>query len=186
MSARAGRLVALALLLAALAGLWLVAVAPLLEWRNGAQARLDEAATTLARHRAIASRADEIAAEAAALRDLADRESLFLPGASEGQAAAALQDAIKAAMLTAEARADSIQALDPVVEGALTAIAMRVRLSADTKSLQRLLHALEAGRPVLLVDGLYVRARSFRADAAERNLDIRLDVVGFAPTGRRG
>lgn len=185
MSGRSSRLLALALLLAAFAAAWLLAVEPLLAWRAGAQARLDETAATLARHRAIAARADEIAAEAAALRDLAERESLFLPGASEGQAAAALQDAIKAAMLAADARADSVQALDPATDGGVTTIAMRVRLTADTKSLQRLLHALEAGRPVLLVDGLYVRARTFRAEAAERNLDVRLDVIGFAPAGAR-
>jgi general secretion pathway protein M len=186
MNGRPGRLLAVALLLALAAGAWVLAVRPLLQWRAEARARLDEAAATLVRHRAVAARADEIAAETAALRDLAEREALFLPGASEGQAAAALQDAIKAAMASAGARADSVQALDAIAEGALTTVAMRVRLSADTQALQRLLHALEAGRPILLVDGLYVRARTVRADAAERNLDVRLDVVGFAQTGGRG
>lgn len=186
MTLRARRILALALLLALLAGAWLAVVQPLLGWRAAAGARLAEAGATLMRYRTVAGQSEEIVRQAAALRDVAEREALFLPGATEGQAAAALQDVIKAAVGSADARADSIQALEATADGALTRITMRVRLSADTKSLQRLLHALEAGRPVVLLDGLYVRARSFRADAQERNLDLRFDVIGFAQTGRGG
>src|SRR3546814_16855615 len=50
------------------------------------------------------------------LRDVAERDSLFLAGATEGQAAAALQDVIKAAVAAADARADSIQALETSAE----------------------------------------------------------------------
>ena len=184
MTARARRLLALALLLGLAAGAWFAVLQPLLDWRARAEERLAEAAATLARHRAVAGQAEAIAREAAALRDVAERESLFLPGASEGQAAAALQDVIKAAVAAADARADSIQALEASPQGALTRIGMRVRLSVDTASLQRLLHALESGRPVVLLEGVYVRARSFREDAQERNLDLRFDAVGFARTGR--
>ena len=182
MTARARRLLALALLLALLAAGW-AAAQPLLAWRRAAETRLDAAAATLARNRGVVAQADEIAREAAALRDVASRESLFLPGATEGQAAAALQDVVKAAVIAADARADSIQALEATSDGALTRIVMRVRLTADTKSLQSLLHALEAGRPVALLEEVYVRARAFRADGQERNLDVRFDVVGFAQTG---
>jgi hypothetical protein len=183
---RARRLLALALLLGAVGAIWLAVVQPLLAWRAAAEQRLAEADATLARYRVVAGQSDDIVRQAGQLRDLAEREALFLPGATEGQAAAALQDVIKAAVAAADARADSIQALEATADGALTRIAMRVRLSADTASLQRLLHALEAGRPVVLLEGVYVRARSLRADAQERNLDVRFDAVGFAQTGRGG
>jgi general secretion pathway protein M len=183
---RARRLLALALLVGLIAAAWLAVVQPLLGWRAAAEARLAEAQSTLGRYRAVEGRSEEIARQAADLRQVAKRESLFLPGATAGQAAAALQDAIKAALAAADARADSIQALETSAEGGLVRIAMRVRLSADTKSLQKLLHGLEAGRPVVMLEGVYVRARSFRADGQERNLDVRFDAVGFAQTGRSG
>lgn len=186
MTARARRLLALALLLGLAAAAWFAVLQPLLGWRAAAEARLAEADATLARYRAVAGQSDDIVRQAAALRDIAEREALFLPGATEGQAAAALQDVIKAAVASADARADSIQALEATAEGALTRITMRVRLSSDTASLQRLLHALESGRPVVLLEGVYVRARSFRADAQDRNLDVRFDAVAFAQTGRSG
>ena len=186
MSARARRLLALALLLGLLAGAWLAVVRPLLGWRDAAEARLAEAGETLVRYRMVAAQSEEIVRQAAALRDVAEREALFLAGATEGQAVAALQDVIKAAVAAADARADSIQALETGAEGDLTRVAMRVRLTANTASLQRLLHALEAGRPVVLLDGVYVRARSLRGDAQERNLDLRFDAIGFAQTGRGG
>jgi general secretion pathway protein M len=186
MTARARRLVALALLIGCVAAAWFAIVQPLLDWRTAAEDRLAEAEATLMRFRTVAAQSDDIVRQAATLRDVAEREALFLPGATEGQASAALQDAIKGAVDAADARADSIQALETSAEGGLTRIAMRVRLTADTKSLQRLLHALEAGRPVVLLDGVDVRARSFRADGQERNLDVRFDAVGFAQTGGGG
>lgn len=186
MTPRARRLLAVALALVALAGAWFGAVEPLRAWRTTAEARLAETAATLARHRAVATRAEEVAAEAAALREVAAREALFLPGATEGQAAAALQEAVKAAARAADARADSIQALEPTADGSLVRVAMRVRLAADVVALQKLLHALEAGRPIVLIDNLYVRARSLRPGGEEPNLDVRFDVVGFAQAGVRG
>ena len=186
MTARARRLLALGLLLCLMAGAWLAIVQPLLGWRAAAEARLAEANATVARYRMVAEQSDDIVRQAAALRDVAERESLFLPGATEGQAAAALQDVIKAAVAAADARADSIQALETSAEGGLSRVTMRVRLSADTKSLQKLLHALESGRPVVLLDGVYVRARSLRGDVQGRNLDVRFDAVGFAQAGGGG
>lgn len=186
MTPRARRLLAIALLLGVAAVVWFGAVEPLRAWRAAAEARLAETEAALARHRAIAARADEIAAEAAALREIATREALFLPGATEGQAAAALQEAIKAAANAAGARPDSVQALETTEDAGLLRVAMRVRLSADVASLQKLLYALEADRPIVLLENLYVRARSLRADGDERNLDVRFDVVGFAQAGGRG
>ncbi|MEQ9640281.1 MAG: type II secretion system protein GspM [Alphaproteobacteria bacterium] len=154
------------LLLALLVLLVDAALEPLrLSQAQGAR-ELAQARATLARYRAVAD--DETAPAATT--------DALLVGASTSQAAAALQAQIKEAAIAAGARLDSVEALTATEDGRLV---LRARLTADTRSLQAMLHRLEAARPVLLIDELYVRARTGRAEGAGLHLDVRFDVIGF-------
>lgn len=158
------------LLLALLALLVDAGLQPLRDSRAETARELAQARATLARYRAVADDTSRPVDTAQAL----------LAGASVSQAAAALQAQIKAAASAAGARLDSVEALNTVAEGRLV---LRARLTADTKSLQAMLYRLEAARPVLLIDQLYVRGRTGRAEGAGLNLDVRFDVIGFPEPG---
>ena len=132
----------------------------------------------LARYQRMVARGEAPRAETG-LPDL-PLSDIYLPGDSPAQAVAALQDRVKSAASNAGARLGSVEVLAPRAADGLTRQAVRARLTADTGSLQQMLHRLEAGRPLLLLDSLYVRARDTRSDTSQLRLDVRVDVVGFA------
>ena len=152
------------LLLALLVMMVDAALEPLRRGHDLNQRELAQARATLARYRAVAG--DDGATPI-------DTKTALLAGASASQAAAALQAQIKDAAIAAGARLDSVEALNAAADGRLV---LRARLTADTASLQ-------AARPVLLIDELYVRARTGRAEGAGLHLDVRFDVIGFPEPG---
>ena len=159
------------LLLALLVMMVDAALEPLRRGHDLNQRELAQARATLARYRAVAG--DDGATPI-------DTKTALLAGASASQAAAALQAQIKDAAIAAGARLDSVEALNAAADGRLV---LRARLTADTASLQAMLHRLEAARPVLLIDELYVRARTGRAEGAGLHLDVRFDVIDFPESG---
>lgn len=163
------------LLLALLALMVDAALEPLRRHTATAEMRLDQARATLARYRSLLAEAEAPPPAAT---------GVLLADASASQAAAALQGRLKQAATSAGARLDSVEALgNPGEDGRLV---LRARLTADTKSLQAMLYRLEATRPALLIDELYVRGRSGQAENAGLHLDVRFDVIGFlAPEASR-
>jgi hypothetical protein len=144
------------------------ALQPLRQFDDTTALRLAQARQTMARYRAVLAEADAPAAAPT---------GVLLEGASASQAAAALQGQIKQAASAAGARLDSVEALND--GGDAGRLVLRARLTADTASLQAMLHRLESARPVLLVDQLYVRGRTGQAEKAGLHLDVRFDVIGF-------
>jgi general secretion pathway protein M len=71
---------------------------------------------------------------------------------------------------------------DSAAGGALTPIAVTVRLRCSMESLLRILHGLENRSPVLFVESLTVQARQ-RGGSPQRQedggLDVELDIVGL-------
>jgi hypothetical protein len=175
------QIAALALLALLLALLYGAAVQPVLQRQAADRQRLEQARATLARNQALLERKAAILAELESRRAARPAAPLHLSGASPSQAAAALQALIKEAALAAGTRLDSVEALSGErarVDGPARLV-VRARLTADTRSLQAMLHRLEAARPLLLVDQLYVRSRSGRTEDARLHLDVRFDVTGF-------
>lgn len=179
---RHGRLVALALLaLLLLAAAWLGLV---VRTDNAeAERRVQGLARLLAASQALVAREAALGAEVAALRRAGQLTDLFLPGDSEARAVAALQDLVKGATAKAGAGLDSIESLPVQPSDGLRLVSVRVRMTADVNGLQTALHILEAGRPLLVVEQLYVHARSVRPERGARNLDVRFDAVGYVPGG---
>ena len=70
-------------------------------------------------------------------------DEIYLPGDSPAQAVAALQDRVKFATADAGARLGSVEVLAPRADGGLIRQAVRARLTADTGSLQKVLHGLK-------------------------------------------
>lgn len=175
---------ALALLILLLIGAYAIGVKPWLSWLEGYRGDVLEAQQVLAKLASVEERVS-----LPALADLKDAPTLLreltLAAPSEAQASAALQDMVKSAVDGSGAALASVAALPAAHKGALTGIALRVQLVADTASLQRLLYRLEAGQPALILDNLQLRALTGSGVASGHNLEVQLDVAGFAVPGAR-
>jgi hypothetical protein len=90
----------------------------------------------------------------------------------------------------------STQVLAPELASGFERVAISARLSLSGPALQRVLHELEGGLPVLIVDDVIVSARparrarrnsrskragSQKASNTETNLDVRFRLSGFMP-----
>lgn len=172
------RLAAVALLLLVAVVGYAGLVAPMAAQYAALKQREQQTARLLERYQRIVARTEAPSASTSTL-DLPLKE-IYLPGESPAQAVAALQDRVKSAAADAGARLGSVEVLAPRADGGLTSQGVRARLTADTQSLQQVLHSLESSRPLLLLNNLYVRARDTRSDTSQLRLDVRVDVVGFA------
>ena len=77
----------------------------------------------------------------------------------------------------------SVQPLPATVEDGHRRIGLRIAFTAEIGALRDILFALEYGRPVMILDGVYIRARSSRAVGVARPLEARIDVFAYKPEG---
>ncbi len=171
-----GRVLALLLLLAAAMLVWFGAASPYLEALSRSGQQLGAA---LSQHqiyqRAIARGATLDTGKNDALA------ALLLPGASPAASGAYLQQGMGAAITDAGALLLSFELPPPVVseDAPLQRVTGRIRVTANTQSLRALLHAVESHRPLLLLDNVFVRARSDQDTVPGGHLDVQMDVSGF-------
>lgn len=151
-----GRAVALLLLLGAIMLVWFGAAHPCLEALSNTRHRLEAASAQLQIYqRAVARGKVAHTGKNDAL------DALLLPGESAA-AAAYLQQRMGEIAADSGALLLSFELLpvtntdDAPLKGAMG----RIRVTANTQSLRALLHAVESHRPLLLLDNLFVRARS--------------------------
>lgn len=127
----------------------------------------------------IARRKTELAEAAKALGDPRLLEELSLAGSSDTVATAGLHERARELIAAARANLISIQPLPPGEEPGQRRIALRVQFAADLPGFQRIVYALESGRPAVIVTNLYVRARTSRAQATANPLDIQMDLIAY-------
>jgi general secretion pathway protein M len=179
------RATALALLFGLILLAYAVVIAPLVAGYRQSEGAVAEARELLAGYRTVAARRDQLEAQLAALADRQDDSGLYLAGATDALAAAALQDDVKGAIEAGGGNLRSIQILTAEDEEGFRRVGVRVQLTATVSDLLRILHGIEAGRPFLFVDALEVnnrRARRRSRDEAETMdpvLLVRLDVAGY-------
>jgi len=179
------RATALALLFGLILLAYAVVVAPLVAGYRQSERAVAEAGELLAGYRSVAARRDQLEAQLAALADRQDDSGLYLAGATDALAAAALQDDVKGAIEAGGGNLRSIQILTAEDEEGFRRVGVRVQLTATVNDLLRILHGIEADRPFLFVDALEVnnrRARRRSRDEAETMdpvLLVRLDVAGY-------
>ncbi|HYH17544.1 MAG TPA: type II secretion system protein GspM [Azospirillum sp.] len=99
----------------------------------------------------------------------------FLRGDTPALAGAALQALVGELARAHGVRLDSTQVLDDRDEDGFRRIAVGVRLGADVAALRTLFHAIETGRPRLLLDAVTVRA----AGSGAAPLEVRFTVYGY-------
>jgi general secretion pathway protein M len=165
------RAVALALLLALVALVWIGPVAAYLDLVGTDAQHLSAATAALARSRALV----DAAPRAKATIDTA----LLLPDISDAQAIALLQESLKGAAATAQVEIQGLQVLQADTLGGAPRVGVRLRARGQIAGLDRLLYAIEASRPLLYPDNLEIQAHRGDSGAKAGALDFQLDVSAF-------
>jgi general secretion pathway protein M len=183
------RALALALLALLLGGLYLGAVRPYLERYHSSGAELVLLQERLAvLQRVVASR-DAVSARLERVAALEARQQGYLTGETAPLASAELQEYVKQVVLASGGRLISTQAVPAELQAGLVPLTVKVAMRTDTEGLQRVIHALESGRPLLFLDNVVVRslgAGRVRAGAATgESLDVRFDLTGYMRGPRR-
>ncbi|MEO5700064.1 MAG: type II secretion system protein GspM [Casimicrobiaceae bacterium] len=181
-----GRQRALAvLLLLALAGAAIAAViVPVVVLHR----HYDEAITSfqdrLARYQRVASRAPGYRKALEAMRER-DARRFLLKNTAANLAGAELQEIVRAAIEGNGGRITTSQNQPPKDEGHFRQIGVNVQFFATTANLQKVLFALEAQQPYLLVENLTLRPvnafRGYRpSPGQEPEVNVHLDVAAYS------
>ncbi len=176
---RRARLLALALLAIAALAIALLVVLPLGALRARLAGDIAAYGDALALEGEIARRRVELRDAAKALGDPGALNDLLLAGGSDAVAMAGLHERARELIAAARASLISIQQLPPGDEAGHRRIALRVQFAADLPGFQRIVYALESGRPAVVVTNLYLRARTSRGVGMINPLDIQMDLLAY-------
>ena len=175
----ASRVVALGLLVVVALVLYAVVVAPVIERSERGAAALRLAEERLTRMQLLAGQRDNFARAYDQVRARGPIEGLFIEASSPATASARLQESLKELVKSSGANVTSLFALPAITKEDHRRIGLRVLLTADTASLQSILYGIETAAPVLIVEKLYIRARTARSVNVIRDLDVEIEVLGF-------
>lgn len=172
---RPGRVLAVALLLVSLLAMWLGIVVPLLEAHADRGARLDRKAQILRRSAALVESLPALRAGVAALPAGAGQADALLAGGSDAVAGAVLQGILQ--QITAgspDIQLVSLEMLPAEEVGGYRRIGLRASGRASWRSILDMLAQIDTARPVLLVDGLLLRAPPARLARSVPDLPLEL------------
>jgi len=168
------RTAALALLALVLGGIYALVLEPVVTGYREGLAELQQEQSRIARFAAIAASADEVEAAARAAEARQAQSGVFIQGASDAQAAAALQSRINAVVRSAGGDLRSVQSLPPErgADDGASRIGVQLQYIGTIHDLRRLLYELETGTPLLFVEKLEMRGRLARRSRQDENLQI--------------
>lgn len=177
------RSLAVAILVAALAALWVLLVAPVTEKFEGYGRSISHSRELLVRHLQIAAQRARLERELEELRRAQSSTGRFLEGGGIELVAAEAQNKVKNLIDANGATLKSTQILPAQEKDNFRKLTIRVTMSADTEALQKIFHALETANPYLFLDNIDIRSRRRRArrgrSVSQGELQIRFDLYGY-------
>ena len=177
------RSLAVAILVAALAALWVLLVAPVTEKFEGYGRSISHSRELLVRHLQIAAQRARLETELEELRRAQSSTGRFLEGGGIELVAAEAQNKVKNLIDANGATLKSTQILPAQEKDNFRKLTIRVTMSADTEALQKIFHALETANPYLFLDNIDIRSRRRRArqgrSVRQGELQIRFDLYGY-------
>jgi Tfp pilus assembly protein PilO len=176
---REGSLLALGLALAALAAIYVLIALPMENLYAAQAERAEMQRSLLLKLNAVANELPQLRSQVSELRAGVDSRRLTLGGASDAIAAAALQGHIEELATGAGVTIGSTEGLPTEAEGAYRRLGLRVVLSGSDAALMKLLAALEAATPPVVIDNLQIHGMQRRTGMPQAALDATLDVFGF-------
>jgi general secretion pathway protein M len=175
------RALALLILLAAVAIVYLGVVAPLLDDYATTQQSTEDMRAAIERYQRVGGELVRRRAELAARQQRQTSEG-FLQGTNEALVAAQIQNRLKALVESARGELRSTQVIPGQDEGKYRRVTLRAQMALDLAGAQRVFYGIETASPLLFIDNLDMRSRlgERRRDRGEETtLDIRLDVYGY-------
>lgn len=170
-------LIAWSILALILAALWL-GPGTMIASRVAALSERTERNETLAvRYEALVARAGMMAENLRRIETAPPERPLLFKGASEAQVVAALQEKVKQVLGDAGAAVSGLQTRPTRPRGPWRMAGLTVQFTADTPSLQKALHTLETGRPLVVIEALQVRSRG--PAGGPRPLDVSMEIAAF-------
>lgn len=173
-------------LLALLAGgVYGLAVAPLWERYQSTEAHIAALEKRLGAYRTAAAQGPELERRLAQTAGEMERSAYYFRSDKAALAAAELQELVRNKLAAAKGQLVSSQFSESRREEGLEAVSIQVRMRGDIRSLHKVLHLLETGRPLVFVDELAVvatpahRARRTAGAAAVPDLDVRFRATGY-------
>ena len=139
----------------------------------------------LSRFQTVASQRESLQERLAQIRGLRSDAELFLVQPSFDEAAAAMSGNIGNMVRTLADDSCQIVSRQPVrprVQERFQKVTVNVRMRCDAEDFLEILHSMEAGMPLMLVDDLNIirpRTRSTRNKQPQGSLDIRFNVSGY-------
>jgi len=177
---RRGQLLALGLLLAALAAVYFLVVAPLLGLYADRSTLVEDRRMLLPRLRATADELPVLRARVEQLRASAGTHKITLEGASDAVAAANLQSRIEELAASVGSTIGSTESLPAEARSGYRRIGLRYVLSGPYETLVKFLAKLESATPPLVIDNLHIHGVLRRPGTpAAAGLDAGLDVYAY-------
>jgi general secretion pathway protein M len=179
------KLLAVALLAAAVLGAWEFVVRPIAAEFAEHEAAIEQNQLMLVRFARVAGMRGVLEKERDRLKGEIDGRSGLLAGNNPALIGAGLQDRIKGIVSNHGGRLQSAQILQPTGQKEFTRVSVRVVMTSEVPSLQKILYDIETATPYLFVDDVDVRKRVVRRPRqarteVEEQLTVRLTVFGYA------
>ena len=189
------RLLAVAILLLLFLLSYRLLFAPLLDRYTANEQRIEQTSYLLQRYRDLDAQKPSLVDHLADLQEQKDTASGYWEGVSVAMTATKLQDRASQSVKTHGGDVISMQAIDldgAEAEQARARTTLRMRLTTTMRGLAETIHDIETAVPYLFIDQLIItpeRSRPSRISGTETagqepRLDVRLDVFGYALTGR--
>jgi general secretion pathway protein M len=184
-----GRLLALAVLAAALATVYVTLAMPLLDFYDDRQALAARERRLIVKLGSVGAELPELQARLARLRAAVASHKATLAGETDAIASATLQGRLEQYATAAGVTIGSSEILPEEPRGNYHRIGLRLMVNGPYQGLLELVARIETATPPLAIDNLQIRgARSalLRRQAAAIALDASLEVYGFrdAAAGR--
>lgn len=181
---RQQRVVAIALLAAAVVLVLAVLLGPILLLHRHYNAAIGDLTDRLERYRRVAAQAPELRRALDVMKDK-DGRRFYLKNTAPNLAGAELSDLVRAAIENNGGRITTSQNPAPREEGRFKQLTVNVQFFATTPALARILQALDTQQPYLMVDNLTIRPlnafRGFKPAAGqEPENNVQLDVSALA------
>ena len=177
----ASRIAALCLLIALIAAFGVTLGVPLADEYRLVIAEVEQHRLALDGYRRVAEREANLRQGIEILKGDQSLKDVMLPSGSESGATAAMQDRVQSIIGDAGAWLTSVQPLPATAEDGHRRMGLRLAFATDIRALRQILYEIEYGRPVMILDSVYIHARTARAVGVDNPLEVRLDVFAFKP-----
>ncbi|WP_434101525.1 type II secretion system protein GspM [Methylocaldum gracile] len=179
------QLLALGILVGAIALLYVVAIAPLVDLAREYGETVDDLRFRLQRYQKVAAEKDELLAKLEQIKTAGQQDERFIARDTAALASADLQSMVKEIVSQAGGELTSTQVIPERKEENFTRIAVKIRVNGSTDVLRDVLHSIETSKPMLFVENINIRPiRMPRNPATKQSqpvdkLSVDFDVIGY-------